>query len=247
MLLLGRILKFAPVSQLCCWNNRWSGRSELYPGYDQGRHTLGLRERTLGTPLSCTESTITILHRLNQSSYRINIRQSMPPNLSCWTQESTIFPSNGTPSMSTRRFPVDVDIILHTSALTFQWKNGWIKIKSHILGAPCWSTSDSRCTRGVHHHGWQVQLQPRDRPLKCHSPPGVFERQWRKPGRTSALWCWLDWQTRTPTTLPPGRSIRPRGLSVLLSIYCFPSNAYTIKKRKYVCSFFLKPNQVIRI
>ena len=76
MLLLGRILKFAPVSQLCCWNNRWSGRSELYPGYDQGRHTLGLRERALGAPLSCTESTITILHRLNQSSYRIFIYQA---------------------------------------------------------------------------------------------------------------------------------------------------------------------------
>ena len=39
-----------------------------------------------------------------QSSDVINIRQSTPPNQSCWTQENTKFPSNGTLSILTLRW-----------------------------------------------------------------------------------------------------------------------------------------------
>ena len=70
--------------------------------------------------------------------------------------------------------------------------------------------------------------------LKCHSPAGVFERQWQALGRRSARWWWPGWQTRTRTTSPPGRSTRPRGLPLFLFLPSyFPGSMYIICCKRY--------------
>ena len=97
-------IQFAPFPSFAAGTTDGQGDLNFIQGITKGDILWNSVKGLLGPP-SAEQKVPSHYSSPPESWDTIKIRQSTPQNLFCWTQENTLFPSNGTPSMWTLRFP----------------------------------------------------------------------------------------------------------------------------------------------